>query len=150
MKKNKIESKLKRELSLIDAVGIGLGAVIGAGIFVISGVAAEIAGPAMLISFLIAAIAASFNGLSSAQLATKFPKAGGTYEYGYELLHPLFGFSAGWMFLISKLAGGGVVALGFGSYVQLFIPSLDSRLSATIAVLIVLSANISGIKKRES
>lgn len=147
MKKNGREGKLKRELRLIDAVGIGLGAVIGAGIFVVSGVAAEIAGPAMLISLLVAGLAASLNGLSSAQLAAQFPKAGGTYEYGYELLHPLAGFSAGWMFLISKLAGGGVVALGFGSYLQLFFPGLDSRLSATIAVLIVLSANLSGIKK---
>lgn len=147
MKKVPTDRKLKRELNLMDAVGIGLGAVIGAGIFVVSGVAAEIAGPAMLISLLIAGLAASFNGLNSAQLAAQFPKAGGTYEYGYEMLHPLAGFSAGWMFLISKLAGGGVVALGFGSYLQMFFPKLDNRLSATIAVLIVLLANLSGIKK---
>lgn len=147
MTKDPVERSLKRELSLMDAVGIGLGAVIGAGIFVVSGVAAEIAGPAMLISMLIAGLAASLNGLSSAQLAAQFPKAGGTYEYGYEMLHPLVGFSAGWMFLISKLAGGGVVALGFGSYLQMFLPALDSRLSATIAVLVVLIANLSGIKK---
>lgn len=147
MKANRSMGELKRSLGLVDAVGIGLGAVIGAGIFVVSGVAAGIAGPAMLISLFIAGLAATFNGLSSAQLAAQFPKAGGTYEYGYEMLHPLAGFSAGWMFLMSKLAAGGVVALGFGAYVQRFFPAVDSQLSATIAVIIVIGANLAGIKK---
>ena len=147
---NTIDNKtprLKRELGLFDAIAIGLGAVIGAGIFVVSGVAAGIAGPAMLIALVIAAIAATFNGLSSAQLAARFPKAGGTYEYGYEMLHPLAGFSAGWLFLISKLAAGSVVALGFGSYLQMFFPEIDIRLSATIILGILVIANILGIKK---
>lgn len=147
---NTIDNKtprLKRELGLFDAIAIGLGAVIGAGIFVVSGVAAGIAGPAMLIALVIAAIAATFNGLSSAQLAARFPKTGGTYEYGYEMFHPLAGFSAGWLFLISKLAAGSVVALGFGSYLQMFFPEIDIRLSATIILGILVIANILGIKK---
>lgn len=147
LKNDSSNDGLRRELGLGDAVGLGLGAVIGAGIFVVSGVAAGIAGPAMLISLFIAGLAATFNGLSSAQLAAQFPKAGGTYEYGYEMLHPLAGFSAGWMFLISKLAAGGVVALGFGSYVQRFLPHLDVRWNATIAVIILIIANLVGIKK---
>ncbi len=147
MKKDSQNGNLRRVLGLGDAVGIGLGAVIGAGIFVVSGVAAGIAGPAMLISLLIAGVAATFNGLSSAQLAAQFSKAGGTYEYGYELLHPLAGYSAGWMYLSSKLAAGGVVALGFGSYVQNFLPKLDVRLSATLAVITLIIANLAGIKK---
>lgn len=114
--------RLKRQLGLAGAITIGLGAVIGAGIFVVSGVAAGIAGPALLVSLFIAEMAASFNGLSSAQLAARFPNTGGIYEYGYEMIHPLAGFSAGWMFLISKLAAGGVVGLGFGSYMQRFFP----------------------------
>lgn len=141
------KNRLRRELGLGDAVAIGLGAVIGAGIFVISGVAAGIAGPAMLVSLLIAGAAASFNGLSSAMLAARFPYAGGTYEYGYEMLHPLAGFSAGWMFLISKLTAGGVVALGFGSYMQRFFPGLDIRWTATFALIILVMANLAGIKK---
>lgn len=147
LKNDSSNDGLRRELGLGDAVGLGLGAVIGAGIFVVSGVAAGIAGPAMLISLFIAGLAATFNGLSSAQLAAQFPKAGGTYEYGYEMLHPLAGFSAGWMFLISKLAAGGVVALGFGSYVQRFLPHIDVRWNATIAVIILIIANLVGIKK---
>src|SRR5699024_3499951 len=114
---------------------------------VVSGVAADIAGPAMLIALIIAGLAATFNGLSSAQLAARFPNAGGTYEYGYELLHPLAGFSAGWMFLISKLSAGGVVALGFGAYVQRFFPGLDARITATVGLTLLIFANIAGIKK---
>lgn len=147
IKSNSKSEGLQRVLGLEDAVAVGLGAVIGAGIFVVSGVAAGIAGPAMLVSLLIAGMAASFNGLSSAQLAARFPNAGGTYEYGYEMLHPLAGFSAGWMFLISKLAGGGVVALGFGSYMQGFFPALDLRWSSTFALALLIAANMAGIKK---
>lgn len=138
---------LFRALGLGDAIAIGLGAVIGAGIFVVSGVAAGIAGPGIILSLLIAGLAATFNGLTSAQLAARFPKAGGTYEYAYELLHPLAGFSAGWMFLASKLTAGGVVALGFASYLKAFFPALDQRWSATFAVVLLIIANIAGIKK---
>jgi APA family basic amino acid/polyamine antiporter len=110
------KSSLRRDLTFVDAVGIGLGAIIGAGIFVVTGAAAGVAGAAFLVGLVIAGIAATCNALSSAELAAKYPQSGGTYEYGYQLLHPFFGFSAGWMFLASKLAAGGVVALDFGSY----------------------------------
>ena len=138
--------KLKRELGLMDAVGIGLGAVIGAGIFVVTGVAASVAGPAFLIGLIIAGVAASCNGLSSAQLASIYPQSGGTYEYGYQVLTPWIGFSAGWMFLISKLSAGGVVAIGFGSYFGALFPV--SPIAASIcAVFILTIANYFGIKK---
>lgn len=101
----------------------------------------------MLVSLLIVGLAASFNGLISAQLASRFPHAGGTYEYGYEMIHPLASLSAGWIFLISKLSGGGVVALGFGSYMQEFFPALDIRWTATVALAVLVLANIAGINK---
>lgn len=63
------------------------------------------------------------------------------------MIHPLAGFSAGWMFLISKLAAGGVVGLGFGSYMQRFFPTLDIRWTATIALVLLIAANLAGIKK---
>ncbi|HEX6125671.1 MAG TPA: APC family permease [Pyrinomonadaceae bacterium] len=106
-------SDLRRDLRLIDAVGIGLGAIIGAGIFVVTGVAAGVAGPAFLIGLLLAGLAATCNALSSAELAATYPESGGTYEYGYRLIHPIAGFTAGWMYLAGKLAAGGMVALGF-------------------------------------
>ncbi len=140
-------NKLSRSLDLKDAVAIGLGAVIGAGIFVVTGVAAGIAGPAFIVSLIIAGIVASFNALSSAQLAAVYPQAGGTYEYGYRLLHPLLGFSAGWMFLISKLAAAGVVAIGFGSYLFQLLPLTSAGFYSITAIILLVIANYFGIKK---
>lgn len=139
--------ELKRDLTLIDAVGVGLGAIIGAGIFVVTGVAAGVAGPAFLIGLLLAGVAAACNALSSAELAATYPQSGGTYEYGYRLLHPAFGFAAGWMFLASKLAAGGTVALGFGSYFSQLVPGISARWAAVIAAIVLTVANLFGIKK---
>jgi APA family basic amino acid/polyamine antiporter len=146
MKKNKIAG-LSRSLTLKDAVGVGLGAIIGAGIFVVTGVAAGVSGPAFLISLLIAGIIATFNALSSAQLAAVYPQSGGTYEYGYRLLNPFLGFSAGWMFLVSKLAAGSIVAIGFGSYLFQLVPLGSPLLLSVMAVVILCFANFFGIKK---
>ena len=139
--------ELRRDLGLFDAVGVGLGAIIGAGIFVVTGVAASVAGPAFIVGLLIAGVAATCNALSSAELAARYPQSGGTYEYGYRLLHPLLGFSAGWMFLASKLAAGGTVALGFGSYFSKLVPSVSAREAAVVAAMLLTFANLLGIKK---
>lgn len=139
--------ELIRALTLKDAVGIGLGAIIGAGIFVVTGVAAGVAGPSFIIGLFIAGLIAAFNGLSSAQLAAVYPQSGGTYEYDYRLLNPAFGFSAGWMFLISKLTAAGVVAIGFGSYFYQLVPILSPLKYSIIAVVILTIANYIGIKK---
>lgn len=138
---------LLRTLTLKDAVGVGLGAIIGAGIFVVTGVAAGVSGPAFLIGLMVAGIIAAFNGLSSAQLAAIYPDSGGTYEYGYKLINPVFGFSAGWMFLISKLAAGGVVAIGFGSYFYQLVPIGSPITLSIIAVVFLTIINYFGIKK---
>lgn len=140
-------SELLRALGLVDAVGVGLGAIIGAGIFVVTGVAAGVSGPAFLLGLIVAGIIASFNGLSSAQLASVYPQSGGTYEYGYQLLNPTLGFSAGWMFLLSKLSAAGVVAIGFGSYMQEFLPQIPAVWLSVLAVILLCLANLFGIKK---
>lgn len=138
---------LLRLLTLKDAVAVGLGAIIGAGIFVVLGVAAGVAGPAFLIGLLLAGVMAACNGLSAAQLAAVYPNSGGTYEYGHQLLNPAFGFAAGWMFLISKLAAGGVVAIGFGHYFYQLFPELSPNTYAVIAVVLLTVVNCFGIKK---
>jgi len=144
---NSTGKQLLRSLNLKDAVGIGLGAIIGAGIFVVTGVAAGVSGPAFIIGLLVAGIIATFNALSSAQLASVYPQSGGTYEYGYRLLNPSFGFSAGWMFLISKLAAAGVVAIGFGSYFHQLFPVTSPMTFSVAAVVLLTVANYFGIKK---
>ncbi len=138
---------LLRLLTLKDAVGVGLGAIIGAGIFVVTGIAAGVSGPAFIVGLFIAGIIATFNALSSAQLAAIYPESGGTYEYGYILINPAFGFSAGWMFLISKLAAAGVVAIGFGSYFNQLMPIGSPITFSVLAVIFLTGANCFGIKK---
>lgn len=140
-------NSLKRVLGVKDAIAVGLGAIIGAGIFVVTGVAAGVSGPALLISLMIAGIVATFNALSSAQLAAVYPQSGGTYEYGYRLLSPTLGFSAGWMFLLSKLSAAGIVAIGFGSYFHQIVPFWSPMTYSLMAVIFLTSANLWGIQK---
>jgi basic amino acid/polyamine antiporter, APA family len=139
--------ELRRDLRLLDAVGVGLGAIIGAGIFVVTGVAAGIAGPGIMVGLLIAGAVAMFNALSSAQLAATYPQSGGTYEYGHRVLHPWLGFAAGWMFLASKLAAGGTVALGFAGYLAALFPAIPQRPAAVAVILLLTAVNIFGIQK---
>jgi APA family basic amino acid/polyamine antiporter len=138
---------LRRELGLLDAVGVGFGAIIGAGIFVVTGVAAAVAGPAFLVGLFIAGIAATCNALSSAQLAAEYPQAGGTYEYGYRVLTPAAGFTAGWMFLASKIAAAGAVAIGLAGYVDALIPDLHPRYMAVAAIIAFTTLNYFGVRR---
>jgi APA family basic amino acid/polyamine antiporter len=138
---------LRRELGLLDAVAIGIGAVVGAGIFVVVGVAAGIGGPSLLAGLVLAGVAASANALSSAQLAAAYPVAGGTYEYGYRVLGAVPGFSAGWMFLASKTAALGTVALGIGAYLGTLLPGVPPRAVAAAAVLAFTALNYRGIRR---
>lgn len=107
---------LDRSLGVPGAVMIGMGSIVGTGAFVSIGIAAGIAGPAVLLAIAIAAALATCNGLSSAQLAANHAVSGGTYEYGYRYASPFFGFLAGWMFLIAKSASAATAALGLAGY----------------------------------
>jgi basic amino acid/polyamine antiporter, APA family len=138
---------LRRDLGLIDAIAIGFGAIIGAGIFVVTGVAAGIAGPALLAGLFIAAIAATANALSSAQLAALYPQSGGTYEYGYRVLNEWAGFAAGWMFLASKTAAAGTVALGLAGYLDALMPGLQPRVMAVGAIIVFTILNYFGVRR---
>lgn len=138
---------LRRDLGLLDAVGIGFGAIVGAGIFVVLGVAAGIAGPAIVPALVIAGLAATANALSSAQLAAAYPQAGGAYEYGYRVQTPWAGFAAGWMFLASKLAAAGTVALGLAGYLDVLLPGVPPRLLAVGAVVVFTALNYAGIRR---
>ncbi len=138
---------LRRDLGLLDAVGVGFGAIVGAGIFVVTGVAAGIAGPAFLVGLFLAGIAATCNALSSAQLAATYPQSGGTYEYGYRVLNPWAGFTAGWMFLASKISAAGTVALGLAGYLDAVIPGINPRVIAAGAIVVFTILNYFGVKR---
>ncbi|MGH7201822.1 MAG: APC family permease [Planctomycetaceae bacterium] len=107
---------LRRTVGVGGAVMLGLGSMIGTGVFVSIGIAAGLAGPAVTVAIILAAAVAACNALSSAQLAACHPVSGGTYEYGYRRLSPALGFAAGWMFLAAKTASAATAALGFAAY----------------------------------
>lgn len=110
------QPQLKRELGVLGATLMGLGSIVGTGVFVSIGIAAGVAGPAVILAVAIGAMVATFNGLNSAQLAANHAVSGGTYEYGYKYLNPALGFTAGWMFLVAKTASAATAALGFAGY----------------------------------
>ena len=108
--------QLRRELGVVGATVMGLGSIIGTGVFVSIGIAAGIAGNAVILAVIIGAMVATCNGLNSAQLAANHPVSGGSYEYGYKYLNSWLGFTAGWMFLLAKSASAATAALGFAGY----------------------------------
>lgn len=110
------ESVLRRRLGLFDTVTLGLGSMIGAGIFVALAPAAAAAGTGMLIGLAVAAVVAVCNAMSSARLATRYPQSGGTYVYGRERLGPFWGHTAGWSFIVGKTASCAAMALTVGYY----------------------------------
>ncbi|MEX2532223.1 MAG: APC family permease [Gemmatimonadota bacterium] len=112
---------LRREVGLPGAVFMGLGSILGTGLFVSLGIAAGVAGSGILLALPLAALLALFNGLSSAQLAAAHPMSGGTYEYGHRFLSPALGFSAGSLFLLAKSASAATAALGVGGYLILLL-----------------------------
>jgi amino acid transporter len=101
------------ELGLLDATMIGMGAMIGAGIFVLTGLAAEIAGPAALLVFGLNGIVTAFTGLSYAELAAAIPKSGGGYAFVREVFDDLPSFLMGWMLWFAYMIAGALYALGF-------------------------------------
>ncbi len=107
---------LARRLGLGDAVVIGLGSMIGAGVFAAFAPAARAAGTWLLLGLAIAAVVAYCNATASAQLAAAYPRAGGTYLYGREVLGDWWGFLAGWGFVVGKTASCAAMAMTFAAY----------------------------------
>ena len=138
---------LKPQLSLFEAIATGLAAILGAGIFAVIAPAASLAGPAILISFCIAAFVALCNALSSVQLAAAFPRSGGTYEFGRRMLGERWGFIAGWMFLVANTVGPGVSALAFGSYLSAVWPVIPERIAAIGIATVIIVLDASGIRR---
>ena len=137
---------LARRLGTGDAVVIGLGSMIGAGVFSAFAPAAAAAGTALLIGLALAAGVAYCNAVASAQLAAQYPTSGGTYVYGRERLGEWWGFLAGWGFVVGKTASCAAMALTFASYA---VPGSTwaQRLAAVLAVAALTAANCRGITR---
>lgn len=141
---------MQRVLGLGGAVLLGLGSILGTGVFVSLAIAGETAGAMVLLALVLAALLAIGNGLSSAALAAKHPVSGGTYEYGYRELNPTLGFAAGWLFLCAKSASFASAALGAGAYAAALFgiqEPLAPRLIAVASVLVVSALSATGVKR---
>ncbi|MGH9354561.1 MAG: amino acid permease [Terriglobia bacterium] len=115
------DQTLKRALGPVNLVALGVGAVIGAGIFVLTGeAAAEYAGPAIVLSFVLAGIACAFAGLCYAEFASLIPIAGSAYTYGYATLGEIFAWIIGWDLILEYAFGAATVASGWSGYVLSF------------------------------
>ncbi|HKY46450.1 MAG TPA: amino acid permease [Acidimicrobiia bacterium] len=136
-------SRLARKLGTTEATLIGLGSMIGAGVFVVFGLAARAAGGWLLLGLLLAAVVAVCNALSSAQLASLHPSSGGAYVYGRERLGPTWGFLAGWGFVFGKTASCAAMALAIGSYLT---PSA-AKAVALVSVAVLSATNYLGVTR---
>ena len=134
---------LRRDLGLSDAVIIGAGSMIGAGVFAAWAPAADAAGTGLLIGLVIAGVVAFCNASSSAQLAAIHPESGGTYVYGRKQLSPAWGHLAGWGFVVGKTSSCAAMALTVGAYLW---PD-QQRLVAVAATVGIAAVNLGGLSR---
>ena len=134
---------MKRQLSQLDAVFIGLAAMLGAGVFVVFGPAAMLAGSWLQFAIVLAAIVAYLNASTIAQLAAVVSRPGGTYAYGRHYLSNNWGFLAGTAFLVGKIGSAAAIALVFASYLT---PGFEI-LTASLAILVMAGINILGVNR---
>ncbi|MBF6223965.1 APC family permease [Nocardia abscessus] len=137
------DGTLHRRLGLTDSVVIGLGAMVGAGIFAALAPAAASAGSWLLVALAVAALLAYCNAMSSARLAALYPVSGGTYVYGRERLGRFWGYLAGWGFVAGKTASCAAMALTVGSYAW---PE-QAHAVAVGAVVAITAVNYTGVQK---
>ena len=134
---------LRRTLGTPDAVVVGLGSMIGAGVFAALAPAARAAGPALLTALALAAVVAYCNAMSSARLAARYPASGGTYVYGRERLGAFWGHLAGWAFVVGKTASCAAMALTVGAYVW----PAQAHAVGVAAVVALTALNYGGLQK---
>ncbi len=143
---------LKRVLGLVDVVGLGVGIIVGAGIYTLIGSAAAYAGSALWFSFLLAGALALLTGLTYAELSSMFPKAGSTYYYSKNAFRsPFVSFMAGWFIAAAGIIGAATVALGFAYYFSTLLQGLlgfvpDLFWGALFALAFGAAVNMRGMK----
>ena len=138
---------LKREIGLFGATALGIGAIIGSGIFIVTGIVAGLAGPAMVLSVLIAGAIAVFSAMSVAELSACLPREGGTYSFARILISPFIGYIAGWIWIFSNIFVGAAVSLGFAEYFVTLFPGIPVKMIAVLICFIFLMINYIGVRE---
>src|SRR3954469_9531719 len=121
------DSRLRRSIGAIDLTALGIGAIIGTGIFVIIGEAIGQSGPAIVVSFIVAGITCAFSALSYAELSSAIPVSGSAYTYGYATLGELVAWIIGWDLILEYLFGAATVAVGWSGYFAAFVSELGQK-----------------------
>ncbi|MXR19207.1 amino acid permease [Halobacterium bonnevillei] len=143
------QQELARDLGFLEAYTIGLGTMIGAGIFVLPSIAADAAGPASMISFLIGGVVSLLAALSLSELATGMPKAGGSYYYVNRALGGFFGSIVGWGMWGGLMFASAFYMLGFGQYLTYFVPmgATGVAIAALGMAALLVAVNYYGVKE---
>jgi basic amino acid/polyamine antiporter, APA family len=140
--------QLKRSISLFQAIMYGTGLILGAGIYVLIGDAAGIAGNAVWVSFMIAAVIASFTGLSYAELSSTFPKSAAEYVFAKNAFGSNFvAFIVGCLIVFVALVSAATVAIGFAGYISVFFPQAPELLYALALIGVLSFVNFYGIRE---
>lgn len=126
-------SPLKKELKTFDLTMLGIGAIIGTGIFVLTGTGALTAGPGLMISFVLAAIACLFASLCYAEFAAMVPESGAAYTYAYTTLGEIVAFIIGWDLMLEYLFAVSTVSAGWSGYFQSFLAGFGLKLPAALS-----------------
>jgi APA family basic amino acid/polyamine antiporter len=136
------------QLGVFTAVAFAVGNMVGAGVFVLSGLVVATAGPSAVLSYLFCGVLVTFSALSYAALASIYPEDGGGYLFARRMLGPLPGFIAGWAMYISLIIASAFVLLSFGIYLNLMLGiSVDPRYFALVGVIAIGALNIRGISE---
>ncbi|MFX0055888.1 MAG: APC family permease [Promethearchaeota archaeon] len=143
------DEKFARRLGLIGATNLGLGAMLGGGIYVISGIAAGMVGPGLIIAYLATGLLTIFTAVNYAELSSSIPKQGGGYTFVHDTYGGLPAFLTGWYLLIGNIVACGLYSLAVAHTLALFIPTATPEMVTTIAVVIIaltLTTNILSVK----
>jgi APA family basic amino acid/polyamine antiporter len=124
---------LKRALGWLDLTALGIGAIVGAGIFVMTGVGAKQAGPGLIASFMLAGVACSMAGLCYAEFAAMIPVAGSAYSYSYATMGELVGWIIGWDLVLEYAVGAAAVASGWSGYLRVILGGLGLHIPEALA-----------------
>jgi len=139
IKKQKGRDKFGRHLGLVGATNIGLGAMLGGGIYVISGTAAGIIGPALVLAYLVTGVLAMFTAINYAEIASSIPKQGGGYTFAHDTLGGLPAFLTGWFLMIGNIVACGLYALAVAHTLVVFIADGGQYVAMIALVIIVIT-----------
>jgi APA family basic amino acid/polyamine antiporter len=134
-------------LNVFDATAMSVGAIIGAGIFVVIGIAAGQAGSALIVSMVLAALMSLLSALSMAELIRWLPTEGSSYELARRLLSPATGFLSGWMYIVKNTFTGAAVAIGFARSLRVIVPAVPVTWTAALLCVIFTALNSIGIRQ---